>query len=219
MGRKEQEVEWEKNNNKKSKKKKKKDVPPTFLLLSLIKTTTATTTINGNIITTTKTDHTVDDDDDKDDDRINSHNISDDESNSDDNDNDDSSSSSSSSTSIMIQSLPIVIVNLERLCGYAVTEAERDEITQQVRQALLGNNNDNDVNGFEILVTELFKMKVAYHGNDSNTNSTTFDNDDKYCVVNYPELLYPTDGGVVSIYICTHSLRLMRLLIQQRYLE
>jgi len=157
-------------------------------------------TNDGDIITTTKTDHTVDDDDGEDNNGIDSHNISDDESNSDENDDDDddSSSSSSSSTSIMIQSLPIVIVNLERLCGYAVPEAERDEITQQVRQALLGNNNDNDVNDFEIRVTELFEMKVAHHGDDSDTNSTTFDNDDKYCVVKYPELLYPTDGRVVS---------------------
>jgi len=45
----------------------------------------------------------------------------------------------------MIQSLPIVIVNLECLCGYIIPETERDEITQQVRQVFLGNNSTNFV--------------------------------------------------------------------------
>jgi hypothetical protein len=85
---------------------------------------------------------------------------------------------------------PLIIVNLELLCGFVPkSEEEREAINDQVHQALA---NDD----FEERVQELFEMKMARHG-DSTMIDTV--NEHTELSVRYPEVLCPPDGRVLTV--------------------
>ena len=84
--------------------------------------------------------------------------------------------------------LPVVVVNLERLCGYVPnTETELDAVVDQVKGAL---NEDE----FDERVTELFEINMARHGDSSEI----FHNINRTLSLDYPEFLCPPDGRVLT---------------------
>lgn len=94
-------------------------------------------------------------------------------------------------------SLPVVVVNLERLCGYLPSTAEEAQQLQlQVEKALLQDDDDgvldsnaptqqdNLSRNFEERTAELFEMGTAFHG-DTSVAYSSF----SLAVVSYPEYL------------------------------
>lgn len=85
---------------------------------------------------------------------------------------------------------PIVVVNLERLCGYMPKKGtERDAVKDQVYEVF---SNDDE---FEERIIELFEMNMARHADTSN--SFTVDELGEIAVY-YPEFLYSNDGRALS---------------------
>jgi len=85
---------------------------------------------------------------------------------------------------------PIVVVNLERLCGYLPKKGtERDAVKDQVYDAF---SNDDE---FEERVIELFEMNMARHADTSGMFAV---DELGEIAVNYPEFLYSNDGRALS---------------------
>lgn len=84
--------------------------------------------------------------------------------------------------------LPAVLVNLEKLCGYRPnTETELEAVIEQVKAAL---NEDE----FDERVAELFEMNIVRHGDGSSRVSDIFGT----LRVDYPEFLCTPDGRIVT---------------------
>ena len=84
--------------------------------------------------------------------------------------------------------LPVILVNLEKLCGYVPnTETELEAVIDQVKDAL---NEDE----FDERVAELFEMNIARHGDGNSIVSDT------NCTlrVKYPEFLCSPGGSVLA---------------------
>mmetsp|Transcript_4283 Transcript_4283/g.6682 ORF Transcript_4283/g.6682 Transcript_4283/m.6682 type:complete len:577 (+) Transcript_4283:80-1810(+) len=85
---------------------------------------------------------------------------------------------------------PVVVVNLERLCGYIPKKGtELDAVKDQVEEVF---SNDDD---FEERVIELYEMDIARH---ADTSEVFVVDEIREISVNYPAFLCPNDGRTLS---------------------
>jgi hypothetical protein len=91
-------------------------------------------------------------------------------------------------------SLPLVVVDLERLCGFLPSTCEEaHELQQQIMEALYrDDDNDNTTTPnkhFEVRVQELFESQMAHHGDSASLklNMESTINDFSKAILSYPE--------------------------------
>jgi hypothetical protein len=105
-------------------------------------------------------------------------------------DDDDGESSDDELSYLPPPSLPVVLVHIERLCGYVPkSDTEFEAVAGQVKLAL---QEDED---FDVRAAELFEMSMARHGDDAAADAAeSF----SWLQVNYPEFICTSDGRVLS---------------------
>ena len=129
---------------------------------------------------------------------------------------DDDSIASENSDEISLSpppSLPLVVVDLERLCGFVPsTTEEAQELKQQVIEALSRDDDDGGSNTneteqheslsqhFETHVTQLFETQMAHHG-DTTRTAMNDANDLSKTIIEYPEFLCRSDTDPPSVMV------------------
>lgn len=87
---------------------------------------------------------------------------------------------------------PLVVIDLNKLCGYDLDPAEAEEVSSQLDEIFVSDE-------FHVKSCELFEFQAAIHV-DTESVQRLISNDDamsRYCVLKYPDMLIADDQQVV----------------------